>query len=56
MTTYVRYVNFYPPCAPERDPHPWRTTSWLTEVDARRHAQPGALAIGVRVQFKGKAT
>lgn len=52
MPMQVRFVNFYPPCDPMRDPHPWRTTSWLTETAARRHAKPGALAVGVRVEFE----
>lgn len=47
----VRFVNFYPPCDPCTDPHPWRTTSWLTESLAAHHARPGAIAIAVRVEF-----
>jgi hypothetical protein len=51
---HLRWVNFYPPCDPQRDPHPWRTTSWKTEEDAKRHLLPGALCPPVRVVFEGR--
>lgn len=40
----VRWVNFYPPCDTTDSPHPWRTTSWRSEDDAKKNARPGLIA------------
>lgn len=45
-----RWVNFYPPCDSSRDPHPWRTTSWISKALADKHAKPGRIAC-VEVEF-----